>query len=720
MAHSTTPQSSSKALDPLLSQSVGGMRTMEFQAACCCGRSQCAYLEDNNAALEGLEKDLQSVAQIGQALLARHEAYMAEAEEERQRMGDTISRLEKDKKELEVSNAKTIEENRYLLDQLEQLNNNVSDSDAHIQMLNATLKSTRMEMSKMAALAAQTSQLEAQLSAMEAEQAKLQNEVVSKGEESQTAVQRWKSAERTVSALSEQVDRIEKEAREERVRHAEIVARLERRRVVKGELESAAGCLKGAAAADTTVGSRNGSSSVVSNFVKDILQDNVNLQMGIAELREMLSGSNEEVENLREQMILHQPVPSALENAEKLSLNSELMKTPTAEMPDFHVHHHYHAAPRGEAKGRAPTLRRPKKKRHATSPGFQTPGAGAQTPQLRATPAATAATILSQTSVTVPFAPRASAAHSHRWSLQSSQAPSSTVQSSAPSSPHSTCQDLSISDAGDETFISSRPTSPASTNSGSPDLHLLRFKREPDISMKSLAAQPTLLTPPTISGFLKGDEGAAFSILDQSTILEETEDERSRSSTMDTNRNLTSGKDYKSFQLMRPRLHRASSAESILSSRGMEMPKLQNKDSQLLSSLRASVGISNTFVEPITSSTSAVGKSSNGSRHYDSSSYNRLLLASTPSASTISTTQSTISSKSTLGKKLGGWMTGKWGVAPTTSSGDLRAKALLASIDTTRSSGVSEKRSKAVNRLSSQVEAVEVNSTLLDEALEGG
>lgn len=39
------------------------------------------------------------------------------------------------------------------------------------------------------------------------------------------------------------------------------------------------------------------------------------MQMGIVELREMLMGSNEEVENLREQMMLHQPavcVPSSL------------------------------------------------------------------------------------------------------------------------------------------------------------------------------------------------------------------------------------------------------------------------------------------------------------------------------------------------------------------------------------------------------------------------
>ena len=65
---SSTPVASaaSATLDSLLSQPLGGMRGMERPATCCCGREQCAYLEHNEAAIEGLEKDLQSAARIGQ------------------------------------------------------------------------------------------------------------------------------------------------------------------------------------------------------------------------------------------------------------------------------------------------------------------------------------------------------------------------------------------------------------------------------------------------------------------------------------------------------------------------------------------------------------------------------------------------------------------------------------------------------------------------------
>ena len=84
-----------------------------------------------------------------QALLVRHEAYMAEAEEQRRKMDATVDRLEEEKKALEAKNARTIQENRYLLDQLEDLNKSVSDADTQISSLNTTLQSTMKELDRL-------------------------------------------------------------------------------------------------------------------------------------------------------------------------------------------------------------------------------------------------------------------------------------------------------------------------------------------------------------------------------------------------------------------------------------------------------------------------------------------------------------------------------------------------------------------------------------------
>ncbi len=53
-----------------------------------------------------------------QALLHRHESYMAEAEEDRRKLHDNIETLEREKREVEAQNARIVEENRNLLDEL--------------------------------------------------------------------------------------------------------------------------------------------------------------------------------------------------------------------------------------------------------------------------------------------------------------------------------------------------------------------------------------------------------------------------------------------------------------------------------------------------------------------------------------------------------------------------------------------------------------------------
>lgn len=667
-----------------------------------------------------------------QALLTRHEAYIAEASEERRKMVRSFDKLENGKKESEASNVRIIEENRYLLDQLEEMNSTVVNSDAQILSLNATLQSTRKELERLTVLAARTSHLEAQLASLESEAADLHHQLASREEKEQTAVQRWKGAERTISALQEQLDRIDQEAREERLRHAEVVKRFERRRAVERELENAAGRLKRTEAA-TAPGQDDGSNSVVSHFVKDILQDNANLQLGIVELREMLLGSNEEVENLREQMMLHQPIqPHPERPGSGRDLKSDLARTPTNEAvlsPDFHVHHHYHAAPKVKtARERPVGLARTKKRRNITSPGLRTPSSGTQTPRTPRTPSApsmqirtgsSAANILSQTSVTIP------PIQSHRWSSQSSQAPSSL-----PSSPQSAFRNPSVFDTMDDNMYSSRPTTPGSTALESPSIYTRHSKRNSDVSTRNLSMQTWPNIPQSISRVLAADrhgmddsrETIKFPLLDHSTILEEAEDDTTISfldNHFDPYKNAQ--QPHSSMEQMRSRLHRASSHESILSSRGIEIPKLRGKRSQGFNP-RSSFGPSVASIGPVTSSTAAVAQASKRDRSYDSSNYNRLLL-SHASTNPAAPAPITTAGKSTLGKRVGGWVFGKWGVAPAKSTGNLRAiDALSSAFDegsVDKKKGGSVRGRKTENRLSTHVEAVTIDSTLLQESLDG-
>ena len=678
-----------------------------------------------------------------QALLARHEAYIAEAAEERRKMSGSIEKLENDKKELQASNARTIEENRYLLDQLEEMNDAVSNSDSQVLSLNGTLESTRIELERLTVLAGQASHLEAQLAALEMEAADLHHQLASREEEKRTAVQRWQGAERTINTLQEQVDRIDKEAREDRLRHAEVVKRFERRRTVERELETAAGRLKGAAAAATL--GKDGSNNVVSHFVKDILQDNANLQLGIVELRELLMGSNEEVESLREQMILHQPVQLHTERpGSGEDLDSELARTPINDhglSPDFHVHHHYHAAPKVKtARERPVGLAKTKKRRNVTTPGLRTPSSGTQTPRtprrssahsIEYGPDLSAATILSQTSVTIPPIP------SHRWSSQSLQAPPSL-----PGSPQSAFRNPSVFDNVDDNACSSRPTTPGSTALGSPPIYPRHYKRNSDVSARSLSTQTTPSVLQSRSGIMQAvdrysiddpTESTQNALQDRSTIPEEPEDD-TRISFLDNHFDLLK----RHAQQTHPRLPRASSHESLLSTaRGVDVPKLRNKRSQGFHP-RSSFGPSVPSVGPVTSSTAAVVSKRPPPRGYDSSNYNRLLLhAHHPSSSAGG--PAAAEEKPTLGKRVGGWVFGKWGVgvAPAKSTGNLRAvDALSAAIveeersvdgrDTKTGGGGGGRsvsgggKAERDKRLSTHVEAVGVDESLLRESLVDG
>lgn len=418
-----------------------------------------------------------------QALLHRHESYMADAEADRQRLVASVESLEREKRQVQAENARIVEENRSLLEQLEELNKAVTESDEHAQFLTLTLESTQAELRRLTVAASRAAELEAQLVLMETEQFQLQQSLSSAKEDEKSAVQRWRNAESALRDLHDQVERIEAEAREERERHGELVQRMERKRIVERELDNAAGRLKGAAAA-SELGRNPHGTHVVSRFVKDILQDNANLQVGIMELREMLESSNQEVQNLREQVLSHQPLAgvnevTSAEPVASTTLSEELEAKERRVSQEFHIHHHYHT-PSSLRKDKGSLNRRVKKKRPLLGSAVALHSAmGAHSPRRSIhrsqSSGSSMNTILSQTSVSIP--PPSS---SRRWSLQSPSA------DSLASSPQSAFRTSSIFDRVDRAFDYSQPTSPESTVFSSP-LMGARNSKGLEPSFRSLA-----------------------------------------------------------------------------------------------------------------------------------------------------------------------------------------------------------------------------------------
>jgi hypothetical protein len=661
-----------------------------------------------------------------QALLVRHEAYVADSERERKEMLHTIDTLEKDKIELEAKNAQTIKANRDLLDQLEQLNSAVAESDAHIRALEDTLRSTEDEIDRLSSLAARTQLLERQLIDLEREQSQLQSSLDAKLVDERTAIQRWKVAERTIGDLQDQIDRIEKESRAERQRHMEVVARMERRMAVEENLHSAAGRLKAKAGTD------KGGPNVVSHFVKDILLDNANLQHGILELRELLGNSNEEVERLRDQLKVHQPVSNSSEDVTSPSLQKELeMEQEASLQQELHIHHHYHGPKVSRNVPKPPAQRRPKKKRFSLTPTHFDPP-----PTLDRS---STATILEHTAVTVP--------NSHRWSQASTLTPGSFAGSPVSDSHRGSMYDRVFSEAYD----SSRPTSPpdsidfqspmfgpvkSNDYSSDPDAmppmmrrssgtlevaksgskHLRRKSRglmPPSLSTMRSSSTPIALTtkssPATavISAVSPANSfsDASFTLSPylqqtepQAAIPEERESEESSLLTAEPSL-MTSTGDFEPDDLvspmtaMRPAMRRHASHESLISVSGMDIHTLQSRPSQLLYSNAArfatpgNAGSVGPELTPWTAT--AHGTLSNKTSQSSMAQRDRLYanIASQKRGPRKSDGPQVASgSGQGLTKKVGGWVFGKWGASPApvvsppataTSTTDNRAPSIL-------------------------------------------
>ncbi|KAH7394378.1 hypothetical protein BKA66DRAFT_438732 [Pyrenochaeta sp. MPI-SDFR-AT-0127] len=654
---------------------------------CCCGSTDCAFLAHNGKLLEGLERDVSKAAQLGQALLVRHEAYVADSERERKHMIANIERLEEEKLELEAKNAKTIKENRDLLDQLEHLNDAAANSDAHIQALTDTLRSTEAELERLSSLAARTQLLERQLIDLEREQSQLQLNIEAKLVDERTAIQRWKTAERTIGDLQDQIDRIEKEAREERQRHVEVVARMERRVAVEGELNTAAGRLKAKA------GHEKAGTNVVSHFVKDILLDNANLQHGILELREMLMNSNEEVERLRDQLNVHQPISSSPpDDVSTPTLQKELgLELEAPSNQELHIHHHYHGPKISKTPAKPQAQRRPKKKRFSLTPTHFDPP-----PTLDRS---STATILNQTAVTVP--------NTHRWSQASTLAPGSYPGSPVSESHRGSIYDRVFSDVA---YDSSRPTSPPdSIDLQSPMFGPTRSHEsafDQDVKPRHQRKKSYGLKPPSLSTIrsvstpisMTGKSSPATAIISaispansfsndifslspslqpvpQAAIPEENED-TSLSTPEPTF--VASPEEAEPDDLvspltqMRTPLRRHASHESLISVSGMDIHTLQSRPSQLLysSSPRFSTLGGAGSVGPELTPWTATAHGQLSRKNLDSSALNRSLLHSSIANQKRGPRKSEGAPSSTsgtsvgIGKKVGGWVFGKWGATP--------------------------------------------------------
>jgi hypothetical protein len=561
-----------------------------------------------------------------QTLLARHEAYMASAERDRLELTTRIEQLEHDNTQLEAKNKSVTDENHTLRDELDQVNDTVKDAETKIGLLEATLLDSQREVRRLENATDRAASLERQIALLEEEQVVLRTTIARTEEEARTTMYRWRQAEKGLSDLQEQLERMEKESREERERHVEVIGRMERQRAMEKELNTAAGRLKGAAAAKSMTDSRN-SGNVVSHFVRDLLQDNANLQVGMAELREMLLSSNDEIQMLREQLMYHQPAASE-ETSPPTTLQAELAQKepPTPPQPprvsqELHVHHHYHVTHK-------PETRKPRKRRQGLAPGvFTPPQFSAPASPIMSSARFQRGTLAGPLLSPGPNQPSPSTA---RWSLQSGDQ-SEFAPSSAPSSPRSTNRD-SVFDRVPGLPSPASPTT--SVDPTSPSWRSAHRKKVSEFSLRSIAETAMLPAdtahtpgypqrPHPLTRFMMSDQSTATLASPYTTddvpritspsLTGYTDYDSATDTGVEEALSPTSSQ-FDSGAEQRPRrLRRVVSHESIMSlSNGLDIHTLKARPSQLslkpLGLTAAGTNISAVTAQPTLTSGSAEGK----------------------------------------------------------------------------------------------------------------
>jgi len=500
---------------------------------------------------------------------------MASAERDRVELIARIELLEHENTELETKNRLAADENQNLREELEHLNDTVKDADARIESLEATLRDSVREVRRLENAANRAASLERQIAMLEEEQFALQTTLVHTQEEARTAMFRWRQAEKGISDLQEQLERMEKEAREERERHVEVIGRMERQRAMERELNTAAGRLKGAAAVKSMTDSKHGE-DVVSQFVRDLLQDNANLQLGMAELRELLVSSNDEIQMLREQLLYHQPLEAAHDMDQTATLRAELEQkepptSPTRVSQELHIHHHYHVTQK-------PDVRRPKKKRQSLT-------AGTFTPPYISAPSTPGAHAMQRWHAhgSLPTSARneAEMRSRGRWSIVS-DAQSDVTASSAPSSPPSNPRNSLF-----DRVELSLPTSPTtSVDPMSPAWRTSHRKRLSEVSARSITAPSAF---PNLGLQLHGNPLTGL-IREEEVVPDEHADPYTRAMAPKDNDVLGTAEmdvevrhySVSGEQHSPGRLRRIASHESIVSlSHGLDIHTLKARPSQL-------------------------------------------------------------------------------------------------------------------------------------------
>lgn len=252
--------------------------------------SDCTECANRLKTIQTLKKQVKTAAEVGRALLIRHEDYIAETEKSKQVEHDKLASSEAQlQTALEETTAlKSTELEKQLNDASESL----FISDAKVEQLTLTVQEQQSQLAKASHHANRIKSQDDQISKLESARDNLQQELQIANKERKMAETRWRKTERLLETLTVQYEKLEQSI--ENNKNPDLKRETAREGPIQG-------------------------------FVKKVLSENQTLESTIVDLKHQLYALKEEINDLRSQP---QGDSSSHGNSKEV-----------------HHHHHFHVVP---------------------------------------------------------------------------------------------------------------------------------------------------------------------------------------------------------------------------------------------------------------------------------------------------------------------------------------------------------------------------------------
>ncbi|EPQ27299.1 uncharacterized protein PFL1_05222 [Pseudozyma flocculosa PF-1] len=281
----------------------GGASATRGRCTCCCGRDDCPSAIRARQEWRDLEADLRLSAEIGQALLKRHDAMHArsqkQAQEYIQQRDGLMSRL-----------TKSYKETSGLERQLAQANLNLEAADSSNRTLLHELDEVRGQLAKLRASQTRMAGAEDKAHRLATQLDDAKQELAAERKRADAAEARARKLSERNTQLAESLKQARKEVdiasirRDAKVSVSEEALDEARRRLAVGMRQARSsesgkdGQVGGNGGADADDG---GSGDEVASVVDTLVRDNEALRQGNAQLQELLEARTEELAAIREQ-----------------------------------------------------------------------------------------------------------------------------------------------------------------------------------------------------------------------------------------------------------------------------------------------------------------------------------------------------------------------------------------------------------------------------------